>query len=280
MKSELEQMAADTNSHGAVISIPKAEETLPNKKGGGLVLKDVISTSNRIVSKLQGLVQASRRRTGKVGRKGRSINSSRLTRILSGDTRIFNSKSDRREPNTAVHLLVDMSGSMTNDVVDHKSGCVRTYSDVAQRAAVAIGLALEVIPGVSPAITAFGSCLTNPVRSIIKHGESVKRQPEKLAVSHGGFTPLAEAMWYAAFELSKVREDRKMVVVITDGEPDCSLSFRESIEMCEQRGVEMVGIGIVNPSIKHYIKNSIVINDINDLQGTLFDLVGQSLVSA
>lgn len=72
------------------------------------------------------------------------LSPSHLHRVAVGDSRVFARKEQRVAPNTAIHLLVDLSGSM----VGGKDG-------VALEAAMALALALEPITGVSRAVTAF-----------------------------------------------------------------------------------------------------------------------------
>ena len=44
---------------------------------------------------------------------------------------------------------------------------------------------------------------------------------------------MAEAIWYAAFELTKTREERKMLIVVTDGAPQNAPACSSVINLCE-----------------------------------------------
>ena len=90
---------------------------------------------------------------------------------------------------------------------------------------------------------------------------------------------MAEAIWYAAFELSKTREDRKMLIVLTDGEPDNKDSAEAVIELCENSGIEVIGIGIETNAPSRLFSKSICIDDVADLQSTLFKLMEKSLTA-
>lgn len=89
--------------------------------------------------------------------------------------------------------------------------------DIAREASLAIAMALEAIPGVNPAVTFFGGDDNQPVFSAVKHGETVQNRAGRFGFKARG--PMAEAIWYAAFELTKTREERKMLIVVTDGAP-------------------------------------------------------------
>ncbi len=70
------------------------------------------------------------------------------------DERIFARRTHRIAPNTAVHLLVDLSGSM-HATVHRQDGTAGTRAGSALESALALALALDGIPGVTVAVTAF-----------------------------------------------------------------------------------------------------------------------------
>jgi nitric oxide reductase activation protein len=98
-------------------------------------------------------------------------------------------------------------------------------------------------------------------------------------VKPSGGTPMAEAIWYAAYELSKTREDRKMLIVLTDGEPNSSQAT-EVIDLCERSGIDVIGIGIRKLNAPATLfSRSICIDAVEDLQKTLFKLMEKSLTA-
>src|SRR5690606_21785247 len=102
------------------------------------------AASSRIQSQLLGVVQASQRRGSSSAHHGKRLDTRQCHRLLHGDTRVFRRDAERRAPNTAVHVLVDMSGSM-----NHAAADVPAY-EVARDAAMALALGLEKIRGVNP----------------------------------------------------------------------------------------------------------------------------------
>jgi nitric oxide reductase activation protein len=143
---------------------------------------------------------------------------------------------------------------------------------------LAISIGLEAIPGVNPAVTFFANDASNPVLSIVKHGEKPQRQAAKFAFNARGYTPMTEAIWYGAFELSKTREARKMLIVITDGAPDDLSSCRSVISLCERSGIGVCGIGI-EMDLSHLFRQHISIDEVGSLQSALFGLMQQSLTT-
>ncbi|NMT18067.1 VWA domain-containing protein, partial [Vibrio parahaemolyticus] len=98
-------------------------------------------------------------------RSGKRVDTRQLHKVVIGDTRIFQRPEAKKRPNTAVHILVDMSSSM-----DSPAGNGKRREDIAREASLAIALALESIPGVNPAVTFFGNNSNVPVYSVVKHG--------------------------------------------------------------------------------------------------------------
>lgn len=248
-------------------SVPYAPTVVGNANAGQQLLERVQSTTSKLRAQLLGLVQSHRLSKDRAAAAGRRIDGKRITRILSGDTRIFKQRVDRQEPNTAVHILADLSGSMQGQP-----------EAIAREASLAIALALEGIPRVSPAVTYFSGYSDDPVRSAVRHGESVKKNAHRFVEFSRGTTPLAEGLWYAAFELSKLKEHRRMIVVITDGDPNNRGACDTVLKLCSNAGIELIGIGIRHHRIKQLFDHSIVIDDVSELRSTLFQLMKDQLI--
>ncbi|MFC1337419.1 MAG: VWA domain-containing protein [gamma proteobacterium symbiont of Clathrolucina costata] len=265
LKAELCQ-EADLNGDDTYCTVPTAPPTGGDELAGRQLLDQVQNTTSKLRSQLMGLVQAARRNRDFARRHGRKLDGKRVTRILSGDTRIFKKREDRPQANTAVHVLTDLSSSMNGH-----------SEQVAREASLAISLALEAIPGVSPAVTYFRGYSDDPVRSAVRHGQSVRRQAHRFIEPSQGCTPMAEGLWYAAYELSKMGEDRKLMVVITDGEPDNAKACHTVLDLCRNAGIETVGIGICHQKVEEFFDRSIVINSVDELRNTLFQLMRDKL---
>ncbi|WP_155736316.1 VWA domain-containing protein, partial [Stutzerimonas frequens] len=64
------------------------------------------------------------------------------------------------------------------------------------------------------------------------------------SLPHGG-TPLAQAIWPAAIEVLRAKGERKILFVITDGEPNSGTDgyCKEMFERCEASGIQVIGLG-------------------------------------
>lgn len=270
LKQELNQYAEPTSSGDAAYQHINQVTDVP---AYGLVdlASEVKSLSAGIRQQLFGMVQASQRKADAQTRSGNRISANRLARVRAGETKVFNKPADKVMPNTAVHILVDMSGSMNQGL----AGSSKAEYEIARDAALAIALALETIPGVNPAVSFFGPGL---VKAGLRHGERVNAK--RFNVHPGGSTPMAEALWFAGYELSKCKEQRKLVICITDGEPDRAQAVHDVLKLYKNADVESIGIGIGTGLVKTYFQNSIEIKAASDLRTTLFKLMQGSLLAA
>ena len=253
------------NSYCTVHSAPDSKSDVV---AGAALLNRVRGTTSKLRAQLLSLVQSSRRSNDRARTRGRKLDAKRINRIVTGDTRIFRSREDKVQPNTAVHLLADLSSSMQGG-----------QEIIAREASLAIALALEGIPGVNPAVTFFSGDSNDPVRSALRHGESAKRHAHRFNESARGWTPMAEGIWHGAYELLKTKEPRKLMMVITDGHPDNQAACTTVIDLCHNSGIETVGIGIRHDGVKKLFERSIVIDSVEQLRSTLFELVREKLTA-
>jgi cobaltochelatase CobT len=267
-------------SASSAIRLPLAEDYAGNALAGMRLLAQVQAESARLNARLQGLVQASRMDRPRPVRSGRRLDPKRLHRVAVADARIFASKAHRIAPNTAVHLLVDLSGSM-HATVHRADGSQTTRASSALESALALALALDGIPGVTVATTAFpGRAGTaDRVTRMVQHGQSPRACAGAFIQSARGGTPMAQALWYAAAELLACREERRMLMVLTDGEPDNTPEALRLLGLCRQAGIEAVGVGI-GVDVRHLFPTAIEVREAKDLKRELFRVAERLLVGA
>jgi cobalamin biosynthesis protein CobT len=244
----------------------------PHKKGemGRQLVDSVLSESGKVRASLSGIVQSSQMNKPICKKSGTRIKGSRLARLAQGDTRVFQRSAPRVAPNAAVHILLDGSVSMEGVI------------PLATKAVAALTLAFEGIAGVNPAITRFPYQDTDDVEVLLKHGQKLRPNADNLLpLAEGSSTPLDSALWFAASRVLATREKRKVIIVITDGEPNDArigyLPTRSIIQRCLDSGIELVGIG-VGMDVGHLFDKHIRINDISDLRKELFS-ISQALLA-
>lgn len=263
-----------SSSYDADVHMPIALEPHKNAVIGNAMLNKVLNESGKLRASLQGLVQANQNERPVNKTSGNRIDGRKLSRLAHGDPRVFERRSHKRKPNTAIHLLVDGSGSMAKAI----SQGIRLI-DVAAESAMGVALALEGISGVNPAVTQFPADNDGNVASLLKHGQKVRPNVSAFAARPFGSTPLHTALWYAAASVLATREERKVIMVMNDGKPDDINATRAIIERCEATGIELIGVGICYDT-SHIFKRSICINDVSELRSEMFRISRDLLLAA
>ncbi len=225
-------------------------------------LQSGILASSVIRSRLQGLLQAQTKIKKRMHIKGKKIKGSRLSRLAQGDSRIFIQRDVRRQIDTAVHVLLDTSGSM--------SGC----QDIANQATVSLALAIQSISKSDIAVSQFPGTDSTAVSPLILRNQGVHPNLGRLNVCSYGGTPLAEAMLFATRELALSRRAKKVLIVITDGAPSNGDSVKYLNSLIDGH-VETYAIGIQSTAVKRYFEKWVSIEHISQLQNALFDIADQ-----
>jgi cobalamin biosynthesis protein CobT len=204
----------------------------------------------------------------RTARRGRALSTRHLHRAAVGDDRIFQRTDQRMTPNTAVHLLIDLSGSMGG-------GADRIALD----AAMSLALALEPIRGVSCAVTAFPSLAGDAERvtRITSHGDRVTARAGAFVQHARGGTPMTGALWYAAADLLARQEERRVILTLTDGGPNDWDSAHAMVMRAGIAGIEMIGVGIAT-SVEGLFPVAVQIASVADLKGELFRIAEQLLL--
>jgi Mg-chelatase subunit ChlD len=90
---------------------------------------------------------------------------------------------------------------------------------------------------------------------------------------------MAEALLWAGMKLSHRKEPRKIVVVMTDGQPDNEQPVRRALERLSACGIETYGIGIQDRYILQWLpEGARVIDRIEELSKALVAVLKEALV--
>lgn len=267
-----EVLSEQAEGHQGVtpLSLPQAEQAM---LGDEVILTLSASESAQIRARLRGMVQSSQDNRNHAKRHGLRVATHRLAASQAGESRLFIQRQPRIAPNAAVHLLVDISGSMGKPIGEGN----RKYFHVANEAALALAMALEGIPGVVPAVSYFPG-IHQEVSIALLPKQSVRHRAACFDQKPRGCTPMAQAMWFAANSLLAQKQKRKLMIVLTDGDPDDWAATHDIVDRCRRSGFELLGIGIQTRSVEKFFPQSIVINDVKDLKRELFEVTQQLLI--
>ena len=222
---------------------------------------------------LRGLVQAKARCGRRITDRGRRFSTTHLCRLVVSDARVFEQCTERQAPNTAVHVLLDMSGSMGLD-----------GGDLAVRASLGLVLGLEGIRGVNPALSVFpgAACghAQQAICTVLKHGERLTKVTSGQigAISSWGGTPLQQALQAAGFTLAACREVKKALILITDGRVSVQ-ETKEIFEELKKAGIRVLAIQIgIMDDLKRFPIDSAHISHVGELQQVLFGFAKKLLL--
>ena len=262
MAIELANSSVESASDALTVAVEGTRQAAPlsaEQKQQALQASIALST------RLQGFLQAHTQRRCSIGRRG-TLHANSLHRLQVGNARVFQKESMQLGLNTAVHILLDVSGSMAGAPMS-----------LANRACFAVATALSHIRDVNPAVTAFPAVTeTNSVFPIMRHGQAV---PDIFDLRASGGTPLAGAVWWVLQTMLHLKERRKIILVITDGMPDNQLAANNAIGVAQELGFEVYGLGIRDEHITHLLPHTCrVVNDLSDLVPSMFAMLQAALL--
>lgn len=266
--NELSKAAEDEEAesgHGRVqISSDGAGSEVDNTtwgRGDAETLKDGLLHSSKLRAQLTGFLQSQTKARNSHREYGSRFDSKRIARAVSGERRIWKHKTKKELVDTSVHILLDKSGSMGGHT-----------QIVANNATLSLAMAISQVPKADVAVSIFPGVSSSAVSPVIKRNVPVRPKLESFAVPSSGSTPMGEAMFFAAQELANVStKNRKVLIVITDGEPNNS-DFVAYINRLIEPEIDVYAIGIGDSSVRYHFRNHQVINRVEDLQKALFDL--------
>jgi cobaltochelatase CobT len=260
---------------------------------------------NVMRTKLRRVLLSKENRDWDFGRQQGRLDTKRLTSAYNGFESVYKMRKDREEFDTAVHLLVDLSGSMG-------SGRDKSRMEVAGSAAIAFAECLEG-SGIKYQVSGFDNGIyghikeyydmrykvkgsfhrVEPMNNIIYKGfgESLQVARPALSVlpySTGQNNADRCAVLWAYKELMKQPQKRKVLIVLSDGQPENYMidgdyqvlysGLKDAVTDISKK-VECVGIGIQTSSVSQFYKNNVTINNLEDLSGTVFNKLSELLLN-
>ncbi len=264
IQSELNNMAAQTSSFD-MRSVPSFPEIGRLKSRLGKMDEvEAISASSRMRARIMGQLQSIKRQPGSFASSGRTLATSKLVKMATGDPKIFKKKIETVEINTAVTVMLDLSGSMDDKY------------DVANAAAFALHNTLFGLKGVSVCSLEFSGKSNQPeVNILVDFG----KKPFSECFNHYPFdgTPTHMAIWAARAMLLQRSEPRKIMLILTDGCPCNGSETATATQRAMKEGIEIAAIGILHDGVKNYWKNNRIINTIEELPAAMFGVMEELL---
>jgi cobalamin biosynthesis protein CobT len=196
-----------------------------------------------------------------VGRKSGSVNVRTLHTIPSGNERLFKRRLDVDGIDSAVVIVLDVSGSMFN--FKRKLSPIQAGLNACASLVDALNSAQ-----VQTAVLTFG-CETAVLKPFaLPAKKALAVMPNVIS---GGGTNDFFAVRYAHEMLHATDAQRKICFVITDGRGNPSAT-REQVKAGESLGITTIGIGIMSDVTDIY-KNSVIVRKVEDLGAIAFNKI-------
>lgn len=244
-------------------------------------------------AKLKRALLAKDRRGWDYGREAGRLDSKRLVAATKGLPNVYKQRDDILEENTVVTFLVDLSGSMSGTKVTVARDCVVAMTECLAGSNITfkvVGFSNNGRPNIHKASgqyhryerldTTVFKDFDQPMRTARPAVGQINRAT---GANNSDYDFIVNELNY----LKGRREQRKVLFVLSDGSPACEsdASTSEHISHCKKAidesrrdGIECVGIGIQDRSVKRIYKDNVVVNNVNDLAANCFHKLTKILV--
>jgi cobalamin biosynthesis protein CobT len=248
------------------------------------------------------------------GKRSGRLHAPSLHRVKLGDDRVFSRKEESPSLNTAITLLIDCSGSMGGsrlrlaietayalgkvlDKLNISFECIgftdgnagmspeetQEWYEEAEKAAHQHPLG-RVQPLEMPKFKSFDERWNIPTQKRF----AANFQTRTISM---GMTPEGCGLEFAAKRLIARKEDRKILICMTDGAPGChDMNYsneaecsdlthsKRMVKSIEAAGIDLVGIGIQHHGPTGYYSNSMVIQSIDEMPKLLMGVLKKFIV--
>lgn len=248
-------------------------------------------------------------RTGKLDITRKAVS------IFNRKENVHRKKVDGKNIDTAVTILVDISGSMSGEKMQLAAKSCTALAECFEKTPVD----LEILCFSSGAISgAYQEHIKKAVKDAEDHIRKTSKNPAKdgwhrcepmniwvikdfsdslrvakqslgsMQVIASGNNPDGDAILYAAQRLKRKSANKHILLVLSDGQPhygtiegDWSRMkdyTKRATDYVTKMGVNLVGIGIMDDTVKQFYKNYAVVNDLEDLSKNVMDKVAKLII--
>jgi len=254
-------------------------------------ISGVIGTTRR---KLERILTAMSRTSWENGKRSGKLDVRRnVDKIVNLKPNVFRRKEDETNVNTALTILIDMSSSMKSK---GKIGLATKATIAIAEALDPVGVPLEVLGHFTrrpPMSNLSDEQQEREVKAMYGRRDLLimtqfkdfddnlsrcKSALGSIDSLYGGANADGDAILFAAKRLLERREERKMLFVLSDGQPAyrsdtrCKHQYtRDAVDWCTFRGIDVMGLGMLDQSVSQYYPKYVVINDMNDFARTYIE---------
>jgi len=239
-------------------------------------------------SKLRRALMARQNRDWEGGREEGKLDNKKLVSAYLGSKTVFKRRVSREEEDTVITLLVDLSGSMiSRDKIKVARDCVVAFAECLE----GTGFKYNIVGFCNNDCPDLGTRTMNKYHRV-ETLDTVffKEFDTPLRVSKGSISSIPKAVGHnnsdydfivnAANSLVKRPESRKVLLVLSDGYPECdggadgnelARHCKNAVRHAKKKGVECVGIGILSDAVEKIYDDHVVVHDVKDLSSSVFN---------
>lgn len=256
-------------------------------------LKGMVSSHVMVMkSKLRRAISSLEQRNWDFARETGQVDSKRLVQAFLGAQNTYKRRVDREELDTAVHMLVDLSGSMCGGKMNTAALSAIAFAECFEGTSINYQISGFNNSNRGDGYTGMQD-LCREAKGIYHRAEAlnifkfksfndklfnVKGSVSTLFNAAGGNNSDQCALMWAYDQLKKQPQKRKILLVFSDGSPavytvgrpDLYAPLKEAVDWIESSGVECIGIGI-HHNVSGIYKNNAQVSDLSDLSGVMFN---------
>ena len=302
MKREIDELKKQNGGTGYVVMNPSGDKfvkrrdisDMENTKRKGkewyvASKSEVSATVGTVRRKLERVVTAmSRTHWENAKRNGRLDVRRNVSKIVNLKSNVFRNKVEEININTAITILIDMSYSMRSY---GKDAMAQQITIAVAEALAPVGVPLEVLGhhttcNWDQTKVTWDEEIYGRVDNIVmwqfkdfEDGMSACRgSMGTIARRTDGANADGDAIMWAAQRLYERPEEKKVLFVLSDGQPayysqtrDVDQYTRDAVEWCMFRGIEVMGLGILDDSVKQYYPKYVTVHDLDEFGKVYID---------
>ena len=270
--------ACSAKSKGAVdIGSLVSRNSAPAKD---LSLYKKVLSENSLRNNIQHLVKGYEEWNTGLASSGKCLDVRRYQYTLAGklSDNVFKRKQPKKALNTSIHLLVDISGSLSRPC---RVNSTETRSQVANHVALSLAMSLESVKNVDNRVIYFpGNCCE--YEEVYHSGQSLVERATHFDLMPRGCTPLAQTLLYSIHNMPCVdKYHRNIIIVITDGEPDNYEFARDMLNKAKSMNIEVYALRI-SPNqgrLTDLFEEHVDMSDASELPEALTTLLARKIFS-
>lgn len=209
------------------------------------------------------------------GREEGDLDFERVVGMALGDSSIYKQVARKIQVNTAISLLLDNSYSMNG----HALAVCQQTAIVLDQSVTGTRTAIEITGFTSDFMT--GKVRLYQYRTFEQKGNAAAASLGNMTSVEKGGTPVAVPIYDAVRRLTPRPEERRLMIVVSDGEAEDPSESADAYAIAESMGITVVGISIGSPhnlaAMRQWCRIAHGIADIEELPQALTQIVQEIL---